>query len=312
MNKILYHRAWQLAFLPIAIGSFTFFLVRALPGDIAYKVAAGRYGDDAVSSAAASAVHSELALDEPVYQQYLNWLWDLCQLNLGNSLVSGAPITKELAHQLAYTGQLAVTALLLSVCISIPIGALRAKYAGGGFDNACLVVAAVIRAQPVFSLGLLLIMLFAIKLNCFPVAGFGGAEYLFLPALTLALSLAAVSNQFVRDQLLTVFSSEYYQFAQIKGLAGKTLFFSHGLRNISVPMLSLFGIQLIGLVEGVIMIESLFAWPGIGHALSHAVFARDIPMLQGTALTLALAFVFINTLVDLLCQHLDPRLNKDI
>lgn len=307
LAKILCQRLVQAVFVAYTIGSLTFLLVRALPGDIAYKVAAGRYGEDAVSTSAAAMVRSELGLQQPVFQQYISWLTDLAQFNLGNSLVSGNPVIEELQYQMGYSAILAICAILLAYVIAAPIGLLRAKYANKMFDQAALLVSVFLRAQPIFCLGLLLTILLSVELKWLPAAGFGSIEYIILPSITLALSLAAISSQIIRDETLKSMQSEYYQFAQIKGLKNPQLLLRHVLPNIGVPIVSYMGIQFIGLIEGVIMIESLFAWPGIGHALSHAVFARDIPMLQGSALVLGLAFVLINTLVDLTCYQWDPR-----
>ncbi|MCU4676932.1 ABC transporter permease [Catenovulum sp. 2E275] len=296
--------------MAVAVGSLTFFLVRSLPGDIAYKVAAGRYGDDGVSTEAANAVRAELGLDQPIFEQYLNWLGNLFQFDLGNSLVSGLPVIDEIQHQLGYTALLAVCAVILASFIAIPLGLLAAKKPKKVIDQTSLYTSSFIRAQPVFSLGLILTIVFAIELNWFPVAGFGSTEFLILPVLTLAISLAAVSNRIVRDSAIKVLNSQYYQFAKIKGLKEPKLFLRHGLKNMAIPIIAFTGMQFIGVIEGVIMIESLFAWPGIGHALSHAVFARDIPMLQGTALMMGILFVFINTLTDACCALLDPRGEK--
>ncbi|WP_232367534.1 ABC transporter permease [Alteromonas pelagimontana] len=290
-----------------SVGTLTFVLVRTLPGDMAYKIAASRYGDDAVSTASAAAVRAELGLDSPAWQQYFHWLSNLITLDLGDSLVSGAPVVQELQHQLGYTLLLAVCAMLVSVIIAFPLGILSGARPSSAVDNSIMVGSTFVRAQPVFSLGLLLIFLFAMELNWLPVAGFGEPRHLILPALTLGLSLAAISNRIIRSSTINVLHSAYYQFARIKGMSRFSTFCRHGIRNILLPVIAFMGIQLIGLIEGVIMVESVFAWPGIGHGLSHAVFARDIPMLQGAALVFGLMFVALNTLIDVCCARLDPR-----
>ena len=290
-----------------SVGTLTFILVRLLPGDMAYKIAAGRYGDDAVSTAAANAVTAELGLDKPALQQYLHWLWDLLSLDLGNSLVSGAPIVVELQNQLSFTLVLAGCAIVVAALIAFPLGMLCGVKADSGWDRSSLTVSTFVRSQPIFCLGLLLIFVFSMELNWFPVAGYGGLPYAVLPVLTLAISLAAVSSRVVRNSTHTALKSAWFEFARIKGLSSPRTFLRHALPNILLPTLAFMGIQLIGLIEGVIMIESLFAWPGIGHGLSHAVFARDIPMLQGTALVMGFLFVLINTLVDVSYYLLDPR-----
>lgn len=307
MKGILIKRLVQLLMMAWSVGTITFILSRMLPGDMAYRIAAGRYGDDAVTAAAASAVRQELGLNDPVWLQYLHWLGELLQCNLGSSLVSGNPITAELQHQLGYTLILAVAAILLSAVIALPLGLICGFQANKWIDRCGLLISTFLRSQPVFCLGLILILLFSLQLKWFPVAGFDSLPHLFLPALTLALSLAALSSRVIRNSTLRVIRSDYYLFSRIKGLSRQQTFRRHGIRNIALPVVAFMGIQLVGLIEGVIMVESLFAWPGIGHGLSHAVFSRDIPMLQGTALTCGVLFVVINTLVDGCCYLLDPR-----
>ncbi|WP_417762987.1 ABC transporter permease [Shewanella sp.] len=307
MKQILLKRLVQFVMMMWSVGTITFILSRMLPGDMAYRIAAGRYGDDAVSAAAASAVRQELGLDNPLWQQYGHWLWQLLQLDLGDSLVSSNSIISELQHQLSYTLILAVAALVISALIALPWGLACGFRANSWFDRLSLLLSTLLRSQPVFCLGLVLILLFALMLNWFPVAGFQRPAHLFLPALTLALSLAALSSRVIRNSTAKVINSEYYLFAKLKGLSPWHTFHRHGIRNISLPVVAFMAMQLVGLIEGVIMVESLFAWPGIGHGLSHAVFSRDIPMLQGTALTCGALFVIINTLVDSACYLLDPR-----
>lgn len=307
MIQIIWRRVLQALLMAWSVGTLTFVLVRSLSDDMAFRIAAGRYGEDAVTVAAANAVTQELGLDRPALLQYLHWLYDLVSFNLGTSMVSGRPIIDELSHQLGYTLSLAAVAMLLSIVIALPLGIASGFWHNRGFDKFALVGSIIVRSQPVFTLGLLLIFPLALWLQWLPVAGFGGPQYIVLPAITLALSLAALSNRIVSNSTRQVIQSSYYQFAQIKGLGPVRSFFHHGLRNILVPVVALMGLQLIGLVEGVIMVESLFAWPGIGHALSHAVFARDIPMLQGTALVMGFLFVAVNTLVDIINYYLDPR-----
>lgn len=165
-----------------------------------------------------------------------------------------------------------------------------------------------IKAQPVFLIGLGLVILFALQLNWLPVAGFGHPKFLILPALALALGMAAMSSRMIRNSTAQVLQSPYYAFARLKGLNHEQAFTHHAQLNIALPVMAFVGIQAVSLVEGIVMIESLFSWPGVGHALSHAIFQRDIPMIQGSALVMGLLFVALNTLVDLAQYALDPRL----
>jgi len=307
LGQILRQRLLQLILMVWAIGTLTFVLVRSLPGDMAYRIAAERYGDDAVTAAAADSVRTGLGLNMPAWQHYLNWLTDLVQFNLGTSLVSGEPVINALQHQLGFTLTLVCGGLLVSLCLAIPAGLLAGLNSHRLPDHASLLLSSLIRAQPVFSIGLLLIFLLALNIPWLPVAGFGQFKHMILPSLTLGISMAALSSRIIRNSTHDVVHSPYYQFAQVKGLNRWQTFVRHGVRNISVPVVAYLGIQTVMLIEGVIMIESLFAWPGIGHALSHAIFSRDVPMIQGAALLMGVIFVVINALVDSLCLWLDPR-----
>lgn len=307
MLKIVLNRCLQALLMAWSVGTLTFLLVHSLPGDMAYKIAAGRYGDDAVTSQAAKAVAQELGLDRSAFAQYAEWMWNLLSLDLGKSLVTGAPVIYELQNQLSYTLILALLAIVVAAFIAFPVGIFSGLKSNSVMDKSALVGSTLIRSQPVFCLGLILIFIFSMELNWLPVAGFGGIRYTILPVLTLGLSLAAVSNRLIRNSTQTAIQSGYFHFAKLKGLSEPTAFLRHALPNILLPTLAFMGIQLIGLIEGVIMVESLFAWPGIGHGLSHAVFARDVPMLQGTALVMGFMFVLINTMVDLSQYVLDPR-----
>ena len=161
--------------------------------------------------------------------------------------------------------------------------------------------------MPAFALGIVLVLIFAVQLKLFPVAGFRGFQHLILPSLTLGLGLAAVSNRVVRDAVVEAMSAEWRLFARTKGLSAGVTMIRHVLRNASLPVVTYVGVQMAYLIEGVVIVETVFAWPGIGHALVHAIFARDISMVQGTALTLGLIYVVLNLVIDLACRSIDPR-----
>nr|WP_243431850.1 ABC transporter permease [Aliamphritea spongicola] len=299
-------RLLQLLGVAWGVSTLTFLLMRSLPGDMAYRIAAGRYGMDAVDTTSADLVRAELGLDQGPFQAYLQWFADLLTGNLGNSLVSGMPVVDELWHMLSHSFYLAMAGVALSMLIAVPLGIATAWW-GGWFDRLMLTLSTLMRALPVFVTGLLVIILFALELQWFPVAGFGSASHLVLPMLALGLSLAAVSNRVVHNEARKVIQSPFFEFARTKGLSNWQVLYRHGLRNLAVPVVAFMGIQLITLVEGVVMIESLFSWPGVGHGLAHAIFARDIPVIQGAALMMGILFVLLNTAVDIACYYLDPR-----
>lgn len=307
MIRALSYRLFQAALVALMVGTLTFIMAHALPGDMAFRIAAGRYGYDMVDAAAAEAVRMELGLDRPPLLAYLHWLWDLVRFDLGRSTVTGARVIDEVAHQLGHSLRLAVAAVLLSLLIGPPLGMLVGRRPGSLLDRGTLVMAAGLRAVPQFVIGILLIILLAVEMQWLPVAGHGHGSHAVLPALTLALGLAAVSSRVARDATAAVIRTPYFAFARTKGLPEGEAFLRHGVRNASVPVVAYLGVQFVYLIEGVVVVETLFAWPGIGHALVHAIFARDLPMLQGTALVMGLTFVVLNALIDLACFLLDPR-----
>jgi peptide/nickel transport system permease protein len=304
MRALLLRRLLQMVAVAWGVGTLTFMLMRALPGDMAYRIAASRYGQDNVSSYAANQIRQELNLDGSGWSLYLQWLADLVTGNLGRSLINGMPVMDELSSMLAHSLLLAFTAICLSLVLAVPMGVVSARYPW--VNHISLLGSAGVRATPLFVIGVVAIILFAIEWPLFPVAGAEGPLNLVLPMMTLAISLAAVSNRIVRDRTHEVINAPFYQFARTKGLSEFRAFYHHGIRNISLPVITFVGVQLVVVIEGMVMIESLFSWPGIGHGLAHAVFARDIPMIQGAALLMGLLFVAMNTLVDIACYLIDP------
>ena len=308
MLNILAKRLMQLLLVIWSVGTLTFVLTRLLPGDMAYRIAASRYGYDQTDSSAAALVQAELGLDLPWWRSYVSWLTDLLQLNLGKSLVSGESVWALIGHQFGHTFALALVALLLAFLIGPPLGLLAAMKPQGLFDRFTLIFSTLLRSFPAFIIGIALITLFSVQLKWLPAAGYGELQHFFLPALTLAFGLSAVSIRVSRNAMVAVATSEYYQFSRLKGLNKTLRFVRHGLRNVAIPILAYHSVQLIYLIEGVVIVESLFAWPGSGHALVHAVIARDVPMIQGTALIMGAIFVLLNMAVDMLNRLIDPRI----
>jgi peptide/nickel transport system permease protein len=304
---IIAWRCAQAAFVAFFVGILCFFAAQGLGGNIAYRIAGGRYGIDLMDSSTADIVAHELGLDRSLWVQLSAWLSDSLAFNFGNSLVSGTPVVDEISHTLGHSLTLAGSSIVLSVFIALPLGILAAKRPNSWFDKLLLLISVSLKSVPNFVIGILLVMLFAVQLKLLPAAGHGGLSYLILPTLTLALGLAAVSVQVVRDSTLGVRNSSYFLFSRIKGLSDTQTFQRHGWRNLLVPVVAFLGIQFITIVEGVVIIETLFAWPGIGHSLVHAIFARDIPVVQGAAVAMGLIFVAMNALVDIAVLLLDPR-----
>lgn len=311
MLKLIFGRLIQLALVVWSVGTLTFILTRSLPGDMAYRIAASRYGYDQVDAAAADFVRAELGLDKPWYHGYFGWFGDLLQGNLGKSLVSGESVWTEVAHQFGHTLNLALVALAISLIVAPALGLAIAQKPNGIADKISLIISTLIRSLPIFIIGVALILIFSVKLKWFPAAGYGTTAHFVLPALTLAIGLIAVSVRVSRNAMVKVANSDYYQYARHKGLTDWQVFTRHGLRNVAIPIIAYHSVQLIYLIEGVVIVESLFAWPGSGHALVHAIIARDIPIVQGTALVMGGLFVLLNLCVDMMMVMIDPRIENN-
>jgi len=306
LTRVLAGRLAQALMVALLVGIASFAIVEMLPGDQAFRIAAARYGEDMASARAAETVRVELGLDRPWPARLAVWLGQIATLDLGVSLVSGEDVIEELSLQLGATVGLSLLALGLSALVGVPLGIAMAMR-GGALDAAGLVVAAALRATPAYLIGLGLMLLIAVQWGLLPAAGYDSAAAWPLPAATLAIGLAAMSMRVTREAAARVLARADTHFARTKGLAEGAVLRRHVLRNAAVPVVAYMGVQLVWLVEGVVVVESLFAWPGIGHALVHAVVARDVPMIQGTALAMGLIFVALNAAVDALCLALDPR-----
>lgn len=305
--RALLRRGAQAVLVAVLVSLLCFSLVRMLPGDQAMRIAEGRYGYDRITVAAGEAVRAELGLDRPAAEQFLAWLGRLVRGDLGVSLVSGEPVVGEVAHQLGYTLLLSMGALALALLAGPALGLLAGLRPGGVVDRGGMVGAAAFRALPVFALGVGLMVVFGATLGWLPIAGFDTPANIVLPAVTLGLGLAAASARVARDATVAATNAPFFSFALLRGLTRAQAVRRHVPRNAAVPVLAYLGVNLALLVEGVVVVESLFAWPGIGHALSHAIISRDVPMLQGTALALGLIFVVLNALTDLAVLAADPR-----
>jgi peptide/nickel transport system permease protein len=306
-RRLLTARAIQAVIVALIVSIASFVMMQSLPGDAAYRIAAGRYGYDVMDAAAAEAVRSELGLNKPLAVQLIAWISDLARFDLGHSLVTGESVWQELSSQLGASLKLALAAIITSILLAVPTGVLAGLKAGGGFDRLTLSISIMLRSMPAFAIGVVLMLILAVEVKLLPVAGYGELRHFVLPSLALGLGLAAVSNRVIRDAVTNSTSSAWYAFARSKGLGKRSSLFRHVARNSAVPAVAYIGVQLAYLIEGVVIIESVFAWPGIGHALVHAIFERDVPMVQGTALTLGLLFVVLSLLIDLICRELDPR-----
>lgn len=307
LASLLLRRAVQVLALAALVGTACFLMVRLLPGDMAMRIAAGRYGPDLVTHAAALAVQAELGLDQPAWRALLQWWAQLLKADLGVSWVTGQSVWVEVAHQLGATLHLAAASVVLAVVLGLPLGVWAGLRPGGPVDRISMALAVLLRSLPTFLLALLLMWALAVHTGALPVAGDQHGGSVLLPALTLALGMAAGLARVCRQAVVDATRMASHEFARTKGLSDAQAWWRHGLRHAGLPVISYLGVQAVVLVEGAVVVETLFAWPGIGHALVHAVFGRDVPMIQGTALCMGVLVITVNLLTDAACLALDPR-----
>lgn len=290
--------------MPAVLGviTLTFLLVHFVPGDPVDMM----LGEQA-SQQDRQALRHELGLDLPLSTQYQNYLSNLATLNLGRSLHSKDPVFMEIARRFPATFQLSLAAMLIALLWGIPLGVTAAVRQYSWLDNLSVGIGMLGMSIPGVFLGPLLIYLFAIKLDLFPVSENGGLEHLILPALSLAVPLGAVIFRMTRASLLEVIQEDYIRTARSKGLHEKTIYFRHALRNALIPIVTIVGLQTGALLTGTVITETIFDWPGVGTLLYGAIQRRDYPMVQGCVLFVACTYLVVNFLTDLMYGVVNPK-----
>lgn len=301
LRRILY-------LVPVLVGVslLAYSLIDIAPGDPA-RIILERHGDPPISHAEVEAFRHELGLDDPFPVRYGRWLGDAVTGDLGTSFTTGRAVLPEVWTRFGTTMQIAVPAFLLGLVIAMPLGVVAAVRRNRAADHTSRVIALVGASMPIFWLAFLLILFFAVWLGVLPVSGRGGWRHAALPVATLGVTAAAGLMRLVRASLLEVLHQDFIRTATARGLPRRTVVLSHGLRNAMLPVLTLAGLRFGHLLGGAVIIETVFAWPGIGKHVVDAIFARDYPTIQGFVLLIGVVFVAINLLVDLSYTWLDPR-----
>ena len=293
-----------------------FVAVRACPGDpVANRI--GPYGDYSPENVAR--IEAELGLDKSYPEQYLIWITNCLRGDLGVSLRNGMPITGIVMDKLVVSLELIVASVLVSLIIAIPMGVLSGIRQGSAFDKVATVLSTSFLAMPGFCVGLMLIVLFSVKWNILPSNGYvpflenpvKNLQYLIMPALTLGIFVSASVFKFIRTDTGEAINSNYVRTAIAKGVPRRRIYFVHVLRNISVTIVTVTGTEIATLLGGTVIIEQLFGWSGLGWYVYSSVSNRDYPAVQGTVLLIAVGFVLINTVMDLLYTLIDPRIELE-
>jgi ABC-type dipeptide/oligopeptide/nickel transport system permease component len=255
-----------------------------------------------------AALRVRLGLDQPAPVQYARYLVQVARLDFGDSLRLNQPALEAILERVPQTARLSALAMLAAVLLSFPMGIAAALRRATLVDRSISVVSLLGQSVPNFWLGIMLILLFARGLQLLPSGGADTWQHLVLPATTLALPLVGILTRLIRSGLLDVLLDDYIRTARAKGLAPRTVMVHHALLNMLIPVVTVMGLQLGTLLGGAVIVESVFAWPGVGRLLVEAIGNRDYPLVQAAILVITSAFVFINLLVDLSYAYLDPRI----
>jgi len=289
-----------------AVALVVFVLFSVIPGSIATSM--NDDGRGVMDAQVVERMRKELGLDDPVYVRFANYVSKLVVLDLGVSFRTREPVSQLLVKRLWPTMQLVLASMGIAIVIGVPLGFVAAMRPGGVIDAASMFTAVSGLSIPKFWFGLLLMYLFALKLGWFPTFGYGGWWYLVLPAVTLGVSPLALLARTTRAAVLDIVNADFVRTARSKGMSETRVVRWHVVRNVAVIVLTTLGLQFGSLMGQAVVVEKLFSWPGIGSLLVDSVFARDIPAVQGCILVVVLFFLVVNTLVDIACAMIDPRI----
>lgn len=295
----------------VGVATVTFALVHMIPGDPVDAILGTEASPDA-----RDALRRDLELDKPVLVQYVNWWGDLLRGDMGRSIMVRQPVSDLIIERIPTTIPLAVLSMLVAVLIAVPAGIISAVKRNTWIDALVSSLAFAGLSIPGFWLGALLILAFSLRIRWFPPGGYvsifddplAGLHHLILPAIALGATFAAALTRMIRSSLLEVLNRDYVRTARAKGLREYRVILAHGFRNALIPAITIMGVQVGVLLSGALIIEQVFALPGLGRLTVQAVLDRDFPLVQGCVIVIATIFVFANLLTDLLYVYLDPRI----
>ncbi|MFB6800987.1 nickel ABC transporter permease [Peribacillus butanolivorans] len=306
MSWFIFKRLTSLIPILLGISLITFILLHLIPGDpvVAYLRASHIPPTDET----VAALRVELGLNKPLYVQYFEWLGKVLQLDLGMSYVSNNSVWEEIVVHFFPTVQLTFASLIFIVVISLPLGMISAIYKGKFVDQFSRILAFVSVSMPTFWLGFLLIYFLSVKLDLFPVLGRGTLAHLVLPSLTLAFAYIGTYMRLLRASMLGNLNEPFVVYARVRGLRQRLIVIRHVLKKSLLPVITGLGMSFGNMLSGAVIVETIFAWPGMGQLFVTSILNQDYPMIQGCVLFMGVIFVVCNLLVDLTYSFLDPRI----
>lgn len=287
----------------------TFTLLWNAPGDPALAIAMARF-DAIVTTDVIDQVRAEAGLDAGFWDSFKGWLGPLLMGDFGNSSVTGRAVWPDLMAAISYTVPLALIGLLIGLAISVPLAICATRQPGGWLDRLAVAIASLGAAIPSYWLGLLLILLFAVKLAWLPAIGARTPVHIILPALTLGLGVAAALTRIIRSGILEARDQPFLPAFKRRGVTDQNIGRNHVALHAAIPVITVFGLELAFLLEGAVMVEVIFSRPGLGSFLVNAIEARDFPKVQAVVVLAALIFVIVNTFIDLIYRLIDPRIGE--
>src|SRR5579864_2151878 len=305
MVRYIVQRALQLIPILIGISVLTFLMLHLVPGDPVLIFA----GDKPMTEERAAEIRHQLGLDRPIWVQYWDYATHAVRGDLGRGLRSQRPVLDSILEVVPGTTELTLAALAIAAAAGVTLGVVAALMHGTWVDTAAMAFAILGVSMPVFYLSLLMIFLFSFTLGWLPATGQGGLERLIMPATALGLISSAVLARLVRSGMLAVLRQEFIVTARAKGLAPRAVVWRHALKNALIPTITMLGLQLGALLGGAVVTETIFSRPGVGRLAVDAILARDFPLVQGTVLFAAVAYVLVNLLVDVSYAVVDPRIH---
>lgn len=311
MSTYIARRLVQVVPVLLLVSAIVFFVFRVIPGDVAVV----RLGEGADPESVAQ-MRTILGLDRPLYVQYAEWLGGALRGDLGTSYINEQTVLSLVGQTLPATLELALLGVLLALALSLPVGILSALYRGTWIDHVSRLLAMAGFCMPRYWLAVLLILAFALAIPVFPAAGYAdlltnpveNLRHAALPVLALGLTLASVQMRFLRSSLLDVIGQDYVRTAHAKGLDQRAVILRHALKNALIPFVTVVGLEFGSLLGGLVVVEQIFAWPGIGWLMIQAISGRDYAVVQGAVLVIAAGVVLINLVVDVLYAVIDPRI----
>jgi peptide/nickel transport system permease protein len=304
MTRFITRFVWS-AITLLGTAVLTFFLLNAVPGDVARVIAGSKASPDVIKE-----IHVKYHLDDPWWRRLGLYLGQLARGDLGHSYVTDQPVSEAILTRLSTTAALASLAVVMWVAVAVPLGALTAKFRGSWFDHWALVLATLSLSLPSFWLARMLQYWLSYKLGWFPVATFQSFRHLLLPAASLAILSVGYYARLIHTNMVEALDSPYVRAARAKGASETRVLFKHALRNALIPVITILGMDVAGMLGGVLFIENVFALPGIGTLAVQSVFNLDPPMIMGTVLFSAALVVGANWVVDLMYGWIDPRIKS--